>query len=500
MTVTCFALGNDAAWDTLRSSIDPLNRIEAVEATLAHLRSVGALSVVIENEYLDQDFTAEFARFYATVFKRYSKICRRLHFFSVDVSPILALDPQALAERLNGANQTYLGFCVVRPLTHAPLGRTVLAGPVSPSDRSAKLLVRGDHVVHLLGATLSVTGFPFAQQDSRISSCAQATMWMAGRHFHVEHKGPWFSTVDVTEAASQPTDTGLSMSLPAGSGGLDLNNMVRALRAMGREPFAYIAPAIDKSVFPATIDWTNTLRPREIINRYIDSGIPVILGLLPWEQGQPVGHAVVAVGHTVKPLDVNTALPDRPTRAEFTECFLVHDDQRGVTRQMPLVGGAGIGATPYSLQNVAYIIVPLPKKVFINAEAAEPIAWQLLSSQLQTIWASLQANHAALVAPIVAEVNDFIDKVNRNLVIVWVTEFGLFNDLNHLDARNRRIVCHSVIDATSSNFWQAVSVFHAPGFILRWLHDPQNPTGEFKSQGAVILNNSSYRPKIRGTL
>lgn len=154
MTISCLALKDDAAWNTLQNSIDPSNSIEAVKAVLEHLKSLGAQSVVIENEYLDQDFSAEFARFYATVFRRYSKSCRRLHFFVEDACPVLLglqNEPEKLAEGFQDiGKQGYLGFMVVRPLAHARLGRTVLRAPASTAGRSAKLLVRADYSVHLI--------------------------------------------------------------------------------------------------------------------------------------------------------------------------------------------------------------------------------------------------------------------------------------------------------------------------------------------------------------
>ncbi|MGE0119382.1 MAG: hypothetical protein AB7S71_08185 [Dongiaceae bacterium] len=499
------------------------------------MKKLNAQSAVIENEYLDQDFSAEFSRFYSTVFRRFSKVCRRLHFFSEDIGATLRLnDPQKLSDSLQDiGNRSYLGFAVVRPLRHAPLGRTVLVAPISPSDRRSKLLVRASYSVHLLGAELRVEGFPYVQQDSRISSCAQATIWMAGRHFYTKHKGPWFATVDISEAASQPTDTTLAQSLPAGSGGLNTNNMVRALRAMGREPLSYLAK-IDNSGAPPKIDWGSKLRPHEIIARYVDSGVPVILGIAPWEIDQTLWHAVVAIGHTTRTLDSQSGLPDHPTRAEFLDAFLVNDDQRGVSLRMPIVASAG--DTPYSLENVGYLIVPLPKKVFINAESAERIAWQLVDANFQSIWSQLKAQFAAQIASCVQDGDDFLSKISRGELVartyltfgwkykarilrncvsdvvkrvasrhefpkfVWVTEFGSVDALNKLEAKDRLIISHSVIDATSSNYWEAACLFHAPGFVIRWFSDPKNPTGDLTYEVSIVPDNPGYQPKIRGQL
>jgi hypothetical protein len=175
----------------------------------------------------------------------------------------------------------YLGYIVARPVAHAPLCRVALAQPSSPPGTKTDLLVRCEFAVHLLGAVLSVTSTPFTQQDARVGACAQAAMWMAARHFYSKHKGsPWVSTVDITEAASKPTDHMLSLALPPGSGGLTVEHMVRALRAIGREPLLYHG---EYSPQNRKVTWPASIVPAAVIDRYVDSGIPVIIGLAPWE-------------------------------------------------------------------------------------------------------------------------------------------------------------------------------------------------------------------------
>lgn len=92
MNVTTVSLENDDQWEKLYRSIDAAGRNVAVSSILSAARKAGAISVLIEHEYLDQDFTAEFSAFYSKVFKRYSKLCRRLHFFEASLAGILETD------------------------------------------------------------------------------------------------------------------------------------------------------------------------------------------------------------------------------------------------------------------------------------------------------------------------------------------------------------------------------------------------------------------------
>ena len=77
---------------------------------------------------------------------------------------------------------------------------------------------------------------------------------MSGRHFYTRHRGKWFSTVDITKAATKYSGVSLSRSLPIGSEFLDAYNMVQALREMDREPFTYIGVSLEDSTVPV---WNN---------------------------------------------------------------------------------------------------------------------------------------------------------------------------------------------------------------------------------------------------
>ena len=210
-----------------------------------------------------------------------------------------------------------------------PLAEALLAASAI-ARAGDQLQVRAWYEAHLLGATLRFRAMPFTQQDTRISACAQASIWMCGRHFHVRHRGPWYSTADITRAASTPIDADFASSLPAGGSGLGLNNMLRALKAMERHPYIYVK----RRTSTGQVEWPNQLDPTSIILRYTESGIPIILMLrFP---NQDIGHAVVALGTTFDTVPVLSNLPLRPTVAQFCNYILVNDDSTGVQVRMPV--------------------------------------------------------------------------------------------------------------------------------------------------------------------
>jgi hypothetical protein len=165
-------LTTDPEWQALWSSLDPKLNITGVDNVLQQIRRSGATCVLIEEEYLDQDFTASYSAFYATVFKRHIKLCVRLHFFKVDIKLLIDdVNAQTSALELEEtAKENYLGFIVARPLSHAPLGRVVLAAPIGPLNTDVELLVYADYEAHVLGANLKVRGIALTQQDARVGA------------------------------------------------------------------------------------------------------------------------------------------------------------------------------------------------------------------------------------------------------------------------------------------------------------------------------------------
>lgn len=234
MAFNYLSLGSNADWKKLedRLAVDQANpHIAGVIAT--RLRELGALSVLVEDDYLDRDFSEAYSAYYSTTFRRHSKLCTRLLFFADDISFVnTTTDAEELSNQLEASS--FLGQVVLRPISQAPVSHALLAAPPAPANHEGYLLVRSKHTSHVWGAELSVEGVPMTQQDSRVGACAQATIWVAARHFHHRHRGPWLSTVSITRAALAQSEAHTNLMLPAGSESLTVNNMVAALRGRTR--------------------------------------------------------------------------------------------------------------------------------------------------------------------------------------------------------------------------------------------------------------------------
>ena len=528
MAIVVLELDDPAKWSQFAAFLDRNQANKEITRTvLRRLHGLGTLAAIVEDNYIDRDFSEAYSAYYAKTFKRHSKICTRVLIFSCSLSFLTSLtNPAEAAERLQKEAEThYLGHIVLRPISRAPISQVILRAPAAPSGFEAHLLVKARYTAHVLGAELAVDSIPMTQQDLRIGACVQASIWVSARHIHARHRGPWLSTVAITAAAVSNTEHAINRSLPAGSEFLTANNAVAALRAADREPLIYAAT---KDSSTGKSSW-GTLRPADIINRYVDSGIPVSVWLdLP---GQQVGHAVVATGQVFSGT-LRSSLPQNPTRAEFAEGFFVNDDQIGPHVIAPVQTGSIIAETPYSInENTTALIIPLPSKVYLPAETAEALGWGVLTNYVNE-WPSHKAKQIGKLGTSEVLGDELITEFATNRVLartyltygwrykhrmlrnalaqnvklvardlevpryVYVTEFSLLRQIEKLSQYQRRIIAHCVVDATAKHQdMESILLFHAPGLCLWHQHDANNALCRYL---IPVADDVPYFPKARG--
>jgi hypothetical protein len=399
------------------------------EPLVEHVVEIGGRFMLIEEPYIDRDYSADFVAFYSAAFKAYPRHTRRIHFFLDDVSTLfehgLAEQAVAKAEKLG-----YLGFVVIRPIRQGPVGRTMLPFPKFASPLIARHAVRSKVEPHLLATKLEATGAPFIQQDRRTGACAQAAIWMANRPIYERHhQSSWHSVSQITRYATTPTDADLSKSLPHGSSGLNPLHITRALRAMGHQPYCNIFEKPITSTEPGTDPAEDAQSDREAsaiadLMRYLDSGLPVILGVRP-QKGEPDGHAVTAVGYVE---DKGPAIRHGDGYDRFVRAILVHDDQRGPYRLMAVTKAdvdflaqqrlMKANDDVLTVENaVSHIFVPLSQRVFLIADYANIIAFDFLERKVADLRDSL-IDQIAQEAPTARSIlEDFCDKFEEGRIV-----------------------------------------------------------------------------------
>ena len=131
ITYAVESLDTADAWASLADALGD-GHPEVVHSTIRHLRILDVKSYVLEDPYIDRDYSADYLHFYARTFRTHARHCKRAHFFSDDISPLLGQprSTEQLRQLRQVARSGYCGFCVIRPLATAPIGRTVLRAQV----------------------------------------------------------------------------------------------------------------------------------------------------------------------------------------------------------------------------------------------------------------------------------------------------------------------------------------------------------------------------------
>ena len=498
-------LDSPQAWSRLADVLGG-RTLYVVSNTIRHLRAIKAKSYVLEDRYIDRDYSADYSQFYARTFRTHERHCKRAHFFSQDISPLLQrpLSTAQLNRLSDFAGQSYCGFCVIRPFSAAPIGRTVLLARVRDRfDMEATVTCRADINAHLLGASLQVTGTSFLQQDTRVGACAQIAIWAGMRHMHARHNYNWVSVADITRFAGPPS-VREAVSLPNASDGLSSDAMVRAIAEAGYQPLCFPSWDIGRAILP-----------------YVESGIPVILGL---DIGGSVGHAVTVLGRVF-------ARQENPGKCaiDYIPAYIVHDDQSGPYMWLPadkqastkyLFGDDTIkrytsgGTIELNVkEHAVFAIALMSTRVFSTAARAEHNAWSQIEENLNALPGARRAL-AALNIPVNEMLMDELEAAHSagNIVLrtyltsaagyrrhlaqgsasdelkdalldlhlphfTWITEISTIDSYNQLSPGMRRMYGHTVLDATSSTEQKdGLLVLHLPGLLLT--KDPNDEGGD----------------------
>ena len=309
---------------------------------------------------------------------------------------------------------------------------------------------------------------------------------------HARHGYNWVSVADITRLASPTTDDEAT-SLPAGSEFLTSERMLRAISEAGYQPLCFGRPNIAKAILP-----------------YVESGIPVILGL---NIGTDSGHAVTVIGRVF-------ATQATPTDAaiDYVPAYIVHDDQGGPYMLLPVAdpaltphpfGGDTImrsplsGTVELSASHATFAVALMSPRVFSTAAIAEVSArdrinWTL--SMLPYIRQKLVADGLSVNERLLKELQDAhagrrivlrtyltsaagyrrhiadgtaCDDLKDALLALhlphfnWVTEIATIDSYNHSSAGMRRIYGHTIIDATSTGKDDdGLLALHLPGLLF----------------------------------
>jgi hypothetical protein len=285
-----------------------------------YLEELEVKSFILEKHYIDRHFLEDYQEYYSRSFEPPASHCQRLHFFSCVVNELDKMltdafsDPNRRVEIEKQLSECYLGFCVIRPLLSARIGRSVLRTYESAGIRRYEVV--RPYLVSIAGLSLAISGLAFQQQDQGAAVCASTALWSALQRvaYVMGRRTPTPSMI--TNSAHSP--------LPA-SYGLSDDQMAFALATLGYTA-DYFIPYENLALFKVKIAIC------------LESQLPVIL-LISCQQMTgcgivPVGHAVTVTGFRAETSVIDVPAPaDKIAPINMRQGSLsvvyVHDDNLG---------------------------------------------------------------------------------------------------------------------------------------------------------------------------
>jgi hypothetical protein len=416
----------------------------------------------IEAPYVDRIYRDAYYHFYSSKLDVYNRDCLRVSFFEQKIQNEMFYN--------HGGHETlkksFVGFTVVRlmPNIQNPC-RTAL---------SPKAFKKHNFICELApikanvgGVKMEVKAFPFSSQDGECMTCAETAIWAV-----MEYYGNKYSELklvlpsEIHKAFKRSTRV-----LP--SEGLTMSEIAAALTNFGFGSYLY---AKDDDSSPDAF--------HKNLIYYIESGIPVILGL---QNSNKIGHSVVAIGHeTVSASEMLRRINLKISTGEGNKIV----DTAGIERNILLIDD---NYPPYQLTTfdkpcsyytediflkctIEHFVVPLNHRIYLDARKASKLLTKVLEHQIIG-WKkrSLHKDKAVIKRIFLTSSNSYKSnilqsdmniKLKELIQALLLPKFIWIAELSMPDIYLENKACGLILlDATGSDTLKSIKMVLYPGYI-----------------------------------
>jgi len=289
-------------------------------------------TILIERDYVDKDYLIDFSSFYARSFNVSDKWTVRVHVFKEDLSEehFLRILSKFDENEQKGLQATYLGFIVVKPVKDSfgeyYIGRTCLRTYDKEENGERREYLTQNYNVSLFGIQLTIESLPFQSQDSAVGGCATTACWVALHPLHSLFGSGTYSPYEVTEMSVFFPN--LNRNFP--SSGLTLFQMKSHFNNLRLET-EFIDP---NKIEPVAAEFysDNDDIVSDAVRAYTSLGLPVIAGILLYENNEDTGYREMISGY-----HACVICGFRHKNGSMKELY-VHDDQIGPFHRVYPVG------------------------------------------------------------------------------------------------------------------------------------------------------------------
>ena len=322
------------------------------------------LVIFIESEYVDKVYRDSYYTFFSNKHIIHERNCIRMSLFKGTLSSINIEDFSNANEEY--LNSVFIGTIVLRPLSGCFIGRTLL-DPSKLNIQKSYIRTTSFNCI-IYGHEFCINAFPFSSQDSETMTCAETSVWCILEYYGTRY--PEYKTVLPSTMIKKLEDTSYERNLP--SRGLTYQSLTALLKTFGFSPRLYAKQAY-------TIKNNNDIF-RRIMHYYIESGIPVALGIVRENNidCSEEKHSIVIIGHAkerIAPKPEMIGIFSVINSADFYNKYVIMDDN-----SIPYTEEQYDNFSIYNNGVSVCFSVPLYKRIFLEAKDAEDIFYELLKN------------------------------------------------------------------------------------------------------------------------
>lgn len=328
-------------------------------------------TVVTEEHYIDRVYRDSYYFYYASKHFDYNRYCKRLFLFDClfqeDFSDI---SPEFLEER-------FIGSVVIRPIMNRSIGRTLLS-PRYFLDKSPCYIRLADYSVTVYGKRLKIRGFPYSMQDGETTSCAEITILNILDYYSQTY--PEYRYLLPSDINHIAESNSYERRLP--TIGLRYELISKIFSEVGFHPRLYSSQKM------------SARKLKRIMHYYIESGIPVALGLKVDTANK---HSIICIGHGPVEYDRIAARMNGVMDAVSGETLWISDAADAITQycimddnlepykicvceeRIERQGSNTRKIVTINNFEAEYLMVPLYKRMFLEAADAYDICTSILA-------------------------------------------------------------------------------------------------------------------------
>ena len=238
------------------------------------------ITIGIEFQYVDRIYRDSYYIHLGEEHFNKSRFCKRIIIFRDNqCSTIINVSLDSIKK----LQDNFIGSMVIRPLKNKPIGRCLLNPFYFRKTAESKIYVRvSEYNISYCGIRLSIQAFPFEMQDGVTTTCAEVTLLNLLDYYSNKFQDYRFA---VPSSLNKVTEK-LSVDRIRPATGLSYENISKILCETGFTPKFY-----------RTLYNMQENEIIQIMSFYIESGIPIALGLNKDEKDRKRGHSVVCIGH-----------------------------------------------------------------------------------------------------------------------------------------------------------------------------------------------------------